>query len=66
MATQVQSEISGVLNELKFESLGGEMPGAPGRFQATAETVRFVQSLVDQGKVVEVDSAGELSFAAAE
>lgn len=62
MSTQIQSEVSAVLSDLKFESRGAEMPGAPHKFEATQATVDFVQSLMDGGKMVVVDSGGTLSF----
>lgn len=63
MSTLVQSEVSGALGDLKFESRGADMPGAPHKFEATQATVDFVQSLVDDGKQVIVGSGGELTFA---
>ena len=66
MATQVQSQISEVLAELKFQNLGADMPGAPNRFQATADTLQFMHSLLDESKVIEVDSQGGISFVSSE
>lgn len=62
MSTQVQADVSGALSELKFESRGAEMPGAPHKFAASQATLDFVQSLVDEGKQVVVHSSGELTF----
>lgn len=61
MSTMVQAEVSGVLRDLKFESRGAEMPGAPHKFAATQATLDFVQSLVDDGKQLAVDSSGQVS-----
>ncbi|TWU00393.1 hypothetical protein Pla108_13430 [Botrimarina colliarenosi] len=62
MATQIQSSVSGTLSELRFENLGAEMPGAPSRFRATAATLALVQSLLDESRVIEVGSGGEIAF----
>ena len=62
MSTQVQAEVSGALDELKFENRGADMPGAPQKFGVTTETVEFVQSLLDESKQVVVDGSGSLTF----
>ena len=62
MATQIQSSVSGTLTELQFENLGAEMPGATSRFLATAATLALVQSMLDESRVIEVGSGGEIAF----
>lgn len=62
MSTQIQASVSAALEELSFESLGAEMPGAPSKFQPNQETVERIKFLVDNGKSVVVDSSGEVSF----
>lgn len=62
MSTQVQADVSSALFDLKFESRGADMPGAPHKFEATDETVEFIKSLLDEKRLVTVDGSGTLSF----
>lgn len=68
MATQEQMIGNNVLHELRFEILpshdqdGNPIFGGPQIFKATAETVEFVQSLVNEGKRLVLESEGHIRF----
>ena len=60
MATDVQADVAIVLDDLKFESVPGGMPGSPARIRVVEETVTYLQSLLDEGKMISVGSDGAI------
>ena len=62
MATEVQANVAMVLDELKFESIPGGMPGSPATFKVTEETVGYLQSLFDDSKLISVGSDGAITI----
>jgi hypothetical protein len=63
MATEIQVKVSDALQKLKLELEPPDVIGGPRRLRATDEAVEFIQSLIDDGKIVVVDFQGNVTFA---
>ncbi len=62
--TQSEAIVSGALTELKFEPLPGKpgLVGAPPKFKATKETIGYLDKLVKEGKIIEIQANGALNI----
>ena len=64
LITQDEALVSGVLAELKFESVPNKtgLIGAPPKFKITKQTLAFLEKLSKEGKVVEIQGNGSLKI----
>jgi hypothetical protein len=64
LATQIQAAVMGALEELKFEIVpnADKKVGGPVKMKLTRETIRHLQGLLDQGKVIIVDPQGQITI----
>ncbi len=64
LITQDEALVSGVLAELKFESVPNKTKvlGAPPKFKITKQTLDYLEKLSKEGKVVEIQGNGSLKI----
>ncbi len=64
LITQDEALVSGVLAELKFESVPNKtgVIGAPPKFKVTKHTLDYLEKLSKEGKVVEIQGNGSLKI----
>jgi hypothetical protein len=64
LITQDEALVSAVLTELKFESVPGKpgIVGAPPKFKVTKQTIDYLEKLLKEGKIIEVEGNGSLKI----
>ena len=64
LITQDEALVSGVLAELKFESVPNKtgLVGAPPRFKVTKQTLTNLEKLSKEGKEIEIQGNGSLKI----
>jgi hypothetical protein len=64
LITQDEALVSGVLAELKFESVPPKtgLVGAPPKFRVTKQTLAYLDKLSKEGKVIEVQVNGSVKI----
>jgi hypothetical protein len=64
LITQDEALVSGVLAELKFESVPNKtgLIGAPPKFKITKQTLTYLEKLSKEGNLVEIQGNGSLKI----
>jgi hypothetical protein len=64
LITQDEALVSGVLAELKFESVPNKtkLLGAPPKYKVTKQTLEFLEKLAKDGQVIEIQGNGSLKL----
>ena len=65
LITQDEAKVGGVLQELKLESVKPKDPtivGAPPRYRVTKATIDYLEKLMKDGKMIEVQGNGSLKI----
>jgi hypothetical protein len=62
--TQDEALVSGALTELKFElqAAKGGIVGAPPRLKVGKHTIDYLQKLMKEGKVIEIQAGGQIKI----
>ena len=64
LISQSEAIVSGTLADLKFEAMPAPRHrlGAPPQFRVTKETIKFLQKLENEKKVIEVQANGAIKI----
>ncbi|MEX2112260.1 MAG: hypothetical protein WD845_03700 [Pirellulales bacterium] len=56
--------VSGALTELKFESVRAKsgLIGGPPKFRVTKDTIKYLKTLLNEGKTIEVQNNGAVKI----